>query len=550
MNNLEKIIIYIYEHKPKSKVEFDELRRKICGKLKISQPANHKLLLAYQKLLKNKSLKNDKQFEFFLRKAQIRTLSGVAIITSLTKPYNCPGDCVYCPTETKMPKSYLSSEPAAARALALKFDPYEQMRRRIMMLEQNGHPTDKIEFIIKGGTWNAYPLKYQYWFILESFRACNDFGHPERRTKTEVEESLSSLQRALREAQRKNEKAKHRIIGLTLETRPDAVNPTTIFHMRQMGCTRIELGLQAPDDKILKLVDRGHTVKQFKDAMLLLRQAGFKVDLHFMPDLPGTTPKHDLEMYKLLFSDPGFKPDMIKIYPCTVIKSAKLYKWYKAGRYKPYSDKKLFETLIKMKTATPRYCRISRLIRDIPNPDIEAGNAITNLREELKKEMSKRGLVCHCLRCREVGHIDIKAIKHKNKKTLEPKLFIEKYKTTGGTEYFLSFEDNKRQVVFAFLRLRLPNQNNLVNLKNLINLENLAFIRELHTYGQLVNVGKDEKTASQHKGLGKKMVAEAEKIAKKNKYQKIAVISGVGVRDYYRKLGYKLEKTYMTKKLV
>jgi len=568
MQQLENIVKYIIQQNPSTKANFDDTRRKICGKLKINQPSNRNLLSAYQNLVKKKRIKQDIQLEKLMRKADIRTLSGVAIVTSLTKPHPCPGGCVYCPTERKMPKSYLASEPAAARALGLKFSPYEQMQRRIEMLEKNGHPTDKIEYIIKGGTWNAYPLKYQYWFILESFRACNDLSHNTyhvSRNKKIIKhynnKTLKQLQKELNIEQNYNDfKAKHKIIGLTLETRPDIVTPTTILHMRQQGCTRIELGLQAPDDKILKLVRRGHTVQQFKDAMLLLRQAGFKVDLHFMPDLPGTTPKHDVEMYKLLFDDPGFKPDMVKIYPCTVIKSAELYKWYKNKKYKPYKEEELFESLIEMKKLTPRYCRISRLIRDIPNDDIQAGNAITNLREYLTQEMKKRGLKCKCLRCREVGHAVTSARQHLS--TITPKLFIDKYETIGGTEYFLSFEDKKRLVVFAFLRLRLPTSgmtNASLSLDNLAivnplyevlpEIKNSAFIRELHTYGQLLELGTKNKSASQHKGLGKKLVKEAERIVKNNKFKKLAVISGVGVRGYYRKLGYKKYGTYMVKKI-
>lgn len=450
----EKIILEIISRKPLLKAEFDNARRIACNKLKINQPPNHRLLSAYQNLIKKKRIKSNKPLEKLMRKADIRTLSGVAIVTSLTKPFPCPGKCVYCPSEAKMPKSYLRNEPAAARAFGLNFDPYEQMRRRIEMLEQNGHPTDKIEFIVKGGSWNAYSLAYQYWFVLESFKACNKMKNKKQDTRYK-QYSISNIQylkNTLENEQERNETTRHRIIGLTLETRPDLITPKTIYHMRQMGCTRVELGLQAPDDKILKLTKRGHTVQQFKDAMYLLRQAGFKVDLHFMPNLPGTTPNHDVEMYKQIFSDPGLKPDMVKIYPCSVVKSAELYNWYKKGKYKPYSDKKLLEALIQMKVATPRYCRISRLIRDIPATDIQAGNKETNLRQVLQAEMAKRGLKCECLRCREVGHITTSPHHYI---TTSPKLFVEKYETTGGMEYFLSYEDKKRQVVFAFCRLRL-----------------------------------------------------------------------------------------------
>ncbi|MBD3311305.1 MAG: tRNA uridine(34) 5-carboxymethylaminomethyl modification radical SAM/GNAT enzyme Elp3 [Candidatus Magasanikbacteria bacterium] len=553
INSPEKIILKIITKKPRNKAEFDDARRKVCSKLKIPQISNRNLLKAYQNLVKKKRVEPNKQLEFFMRKANIRTLSGVAIVTSLTKPHPCPGNCIYCPDEIKMPKSYLATEPAAARALALKFDPYRQMQKRIEMLARSGHPTDKIEYIVKGGTWNAYPLKYQYWFVLESFKACNNLSRKKKTSTTQQYNNITieKLKKQLKIEQNYNDKhAKHKIIGLTLETRPDAITAKTIYDMRIQGCTRIELGLQAPDDKILKLIRRGHTVEQFKKAILLLRQTGFKVDLHFMPDLPGTTANHDVEMYKLLFSDPGFKPDMVKIYPCTVIKTAKLYNWYKSGKYKPYSDKKLFEALIEIKTNTPRYCRISRLIRDIPTTDIKAGNLVTNLREELKKEMDKRGLKCRCLRCREVGH-STTTLQHNN--TSATHLFVDEYETVGGDEYFISFEDKKRQTVFGFLRLRLPNFDNSADLDNLYKLmpeiKDCAFIRELHVYGQLVGIGKQDNKATQHKGMGKKLVSRAEKIAKKAGFTKIAVISGVGVRNYYRKLGYKKQGTYMVKKI-
>ncbi len=321
--------------------------------------------------------------------------------------------------------------------------------------------------------------------------------------------------------------------------------------MRQQGCTRIELGLQAPDDTILTLIKRGHTVRQFRDAMHLLRQAGFKVDLHFMPDLPGTTPAHDVEMYKLLFSDPSLKPDMVKIYPNTVIPSAELYEWFKDGRYKPYGEKELFNALLEMKIATPRYCRISRLIRDIPENEIIAGNKVTNLREELEATLQSRGERCVCLRCREIS----RQYKHLKNDTV-PTLFIETYETIGGTEYFLTYEDPNRIAVYGFLRLRIPDHAPAKLLSTIMpELSHAAFIRELHVYGQLVGIGKQDNDASQHKGLGKKLVAAAERIVRDytatnhSPYpiKRIAVISGVGVRDYYRKWGYRKAGTYMIK---
>ncbi len=545
---LEKIVYELVEKQPRTKAEFDDIRRQTCNRLGVSQPPNRKLFSAYQTLVKKKRIKKQPAIERLFTKASVRSSSGIAVITSLLKPYACPGKCVYCPTEARMPKSYVATEPAAARSLRLNFDPYLLMQKRIEMLEQNGHPCDKIEYITKGGTWNAYPLKYQYWYIMESFKACNNFTRRKPIPHTSEEEwnekPLEALIEETEKEQRYNEGARHRIIGITLETRPDAITAKTIVHMRQQGCTRIELGLQATDDRILKLIKRGHTVDQFRKAIYLLRSAGFKVDLHFMPDLPGTTPEHDVEMYKQLFDDPALRPDMVKIYPNTVIKTAELYEWYLDGRYKPYGDQALFDALLQMKKLTPRYCRISRLIRDFPATEIEAGNIITNLRELLAYRLKQQHEQCLCLRCREIS-------RHQNEvpKDTSPQLFVEKYDTIGGTEYFLTFEDPNRIAVFGFLRLRLPAEQDSGVTTALPEIKDCAFIRELHVYGQMVEIGKTNEQASQHKGLGKKLVEAAEKIAVEVGFPKVSVISGVGVRGYYRKFGYKKTGTYMIKYL-
>jgi elongator complex protein 3 len=321
-----------------------------------------------------------------------------------------------------------------------------------------------------------------------------------------------------------------------LETRPDSISEKTLWQMREQGCTRLEIGVQHTNDKVLKLIKRGHTVEQVKHATELAKNFGFKTDFHLMPQLPGETAGKDLKMLESVFEDEGYRPDMIKIYPCTVVKGSELYDWLEAGKYKTYSTDKLVKILKEFKTTVPRYVRISRLIRDIPSHHIKGGNTVTNLRQVIQDEMKKEGLKCKCLRCREVGHVKLENIKD-----LKPVLFIDKYKTRGGMEYFLSYEDKKRQVVFAFCRLRI--------LKKADGFPFPSYIRELHTYGQLVKIGKKDKKSTQHQGLGKGLIKEAEKIVKKNKISKIAVISGVGVRDYYKKLGYKLENTYMAKKV-
>lgn len=553
----EKIIWECLKTLPTNDLDLQTLKRQVLSVVKTKTgrlPSKTDLLASYHKLLKGKRIPKNPALEKLLMRRAVRSLSGVAIVTSLVKPYPCPGECVYCPLDERMPKSYLSEEPAAARALTLKFSPYDQMAKRIQALESNGHPADKIEFIVKGGTWNSYPLAYQYWFILESFRAANESGKKNATKKSAFTEKspLEKLKTELFKQQHINEKSNHRIVGLTLETRPDCINYHTIWQMREQGCTRLEIGIQSTDDKVLKLTKRGHDTNASRQATELLRNYGYKVDFHLMPQLPGATAAGDLKMLESVFTDPGLKPDMIKIYPCTVVKGSELYDWFKDGKYKAYPVRKLIDILKIFKSHIPYYCRVSRLIRDIPGQYIEEGNKVTNLRQVIETEMKRDGLKCNCLRCREVGHA-LNTIKKdiNSKKDLEPKLFIDPYETWGGTEYFLSFEDAARRVVYAFCRLRIVNRQ-VVHPNKKLN-SYLAYVRELHTYGQLVPLAKKKRIVGvelvQHTGLGKKLMLEAEKIAKKSKSKKLAVIAGVGVRDYYRKLGYQLEKTYMVKKV-
>lgn len=527
---LEKLVKILSKSKIESQKDILRIIRNVAGDFKVSLPSIRNILKEYRRLIKRKKIKPNKNLESLLIKRKVRSLSGVVVVTVLTKPYACPGECVYCPSESQMPKSYLSNEPAAARAKLLKFNPYEQTLRRIQALEENGHPTDKVELIIKGGTWSAYPKKYQEWFIKRCFEACN----------------LKSSKNLL-SAQKINERAKHRIVGLTLETRPDSIDAEEIKHFRKVGCTRVELGVQTVYNNILQLVCRGHKVKDIIIATKLLKNAGFKVDYHLMPMLPEATPKKDFLMIHEIFKNPDFKPDMIKIYPCTVIAGSKLFKWWKTGKYKPYSTKKLVELLIKVKSEIiPKYCRISRLIRDIPSSSIIAGNKVTNLREVVQGELAKRGLNCKCLRCREAGHVATKKLKNRKTEKLKIKLFVDRYRASGGTEYFLSFENPKREVVYAFLRFRIPSKDAEQFISEI---KNSALVRELHTYGHLMPIGKTNTNSVQHKGLGKKLMKEAETIANKVGYKKIAVISGIGVRQYYRRLGYRQRGTYMLKSI-
>ncbi len=561
--------------------DVDKIKHSVLRAAKGKQPTKSELLKTYREMLDSGEVEKSAVIERLLQRGHIRSLSGVSVITVLTKPYACPGKCVYCPTESIMPKSYLSNEPAAQRALRNKFDPWLQISNRICMLEGNGHAVDKVEMIVKGGTWNAYRYDYQLWFIRRCYEACNRYGTsdanlpderadfkmkeidpettftnvnslevidaPNATTSDEIQKSIEIEKQKLAEAIKINEMAKYRIIGLTLETRPDWIRPEEVARMREMGCTRVEVGLQHTDDEVLKLIKRGHTVQQFKDGISLLRDAGFKVDLHTMPHLPGATPESDIKMYDILFDDPGLRPDMIKIYPCTVVPLSELQDWYDEGKFTPYPIEDLYRVLKEAKKRVPKYCRISRLIRDIPSDSITAGNKVTNLREMLQKDMEADGETCVCLRCREYGR---SSKKYDDLLKEEPQLFIEKFIAGNGTEYFLSYEDPQRRCVFAFLRLRLPSSQDEKILELMPEIKDCAFVRELHTYGHLVKIDAEASDSDvQHKGFGKKLMKEAENIATEKGFKTMAVISGVGVRQYYEKLGYHPGETYMLKNL-
>ncbi|MCK4453889.1 tRNA uridine(34) 5-carboxymethylaminomethyl modification radical SAM/GNAT enzyme Elp3 [Candidatus Parcubacteria bacterium] len=546
---IEKLIIKkLLRNKVKTLEGLAVIKRKIAKRYKISCPSNVELLKAYHNLVKNKGLKKNEILEELLRKRKIRSLSGVVVVSVLTKSYPCPGKCIYCPQEKGLPKSYLSGEPAVERAKRNKFNPYLQVIDRIRSLEIQGHPTDKIELRIIGGSWTAYPKKYQSWFITRCFAACNaEQRENERKTTRKI--------KSLEKEQKKNEKAKHRIVGISIETRPDLINEKEILNLRKLGITMVELGVQTTYDNILEKCQRGHSVKETIKATKLLKETGFKIMYQIMPNLPGSNPKKDFSSLKEIFQNPDFKPDWLKIYPCVVCKNTKLYQLWKQGKYKSYSDKQLINLLIQIKEILPYWVRTARLFRDIPAYHIESGSKISNLRQVVQKEMKKRGSTCHCIRCREVKE------KYNPKEKIY--LFSQDYEASNSKEIFLSFENKNRTKLYSLLRLRIPLQSStetrpraprpgVGSRYSILALKNSAIIRELHTYGQMIPIYRGSTSidlmAAQHKGLGKKLIREAEKITKeKFKLSKITVISGIGVRDFFRKAGYKLKDTYMVK---
>jgi len=541
----EVIIKHLLKNKIKTQADLATFKRKVGKKYRILCPSNVDLLEIYHKLVGKKRIEPLKNIEKLLRTRPIRSLSGIVNVSVLTKPYPCPGKCIYCPSQKGIPKSYLKGEPAVQRAILTNFNPYLQVQTRLKSLEKTGHPIDKIELRIIGGTWSYYPKQYQTWFVKRCFKAANEYEKNEK-CKMKNEKLQFKIQN-LETEQKLNEKAKCRIIGITIETRPDYVDFKEIERMRNLGITGVELGVQSIYDDILKLNKRGHNIKSTIKATRLLKDAGFKVSYQMMPNLPGSDFKRDIKMFQELFSNPDFRPDFLKIYPLALVKEAPLYRQYKKGKIKVYSHKDLIKLLIEIKREIPFWCRIQRIIRDIPSKDIVAGGVkISNLREVVQKEMREKGLKCKCIRCREVRDRDSPV------GTVPEKLYLfrEDYPASGGKEIFLSFEDKKRERLYALLRLRLPSQSHQVrSLEILPVLKNAAIIREVHTYGQMVPVG-EKSLSPQHRGLGKKLIKIAEGITKKEfGVKKIAVIYGIGVRCYWRNLGYKVKDTYMIKKI-
>ncbi len=520
------LIKQIIKKKPQTPEELANLKRRAAVKFsKKGFPKDSEILDYYRKNYSYRNSQLDKYFEQLLRAAPIRSLSGIVSVTVLTKPYPCPGHCIYCPQAANMPKSYLPNEPAAARASLLNFDPYKQVQRRLQSLQNQGHKTDKVELIILGATWSFYPKQYQTWFIKQCFKAANG--------------DKSSIKKSLEKLQKSNEKATNRIVGLTIETRPDYITKREIKRLRYLGVTRLEIGVQSIYDDVLKFNRRGHGVAASIAATKLLKDAGLKINYHMMLDLPSSNVKKDKEMFKVLFSDSRFQPDWLKIYPTSVLKGAPLYHLWKQGKYKPYSTKKLLNLIIEIKKIIPPYVRITRLIRDIPSEDIIAGSEVSNLRQEAQREMEKRHLQCRCIRCREIRQLNY-----------QEKIYLirRNYDASEGKEIFLSFESKDRRRLYALLRLRIPSQVFSHQKHFIEELNDCALIRELHTYGDIVPLQQHSQKASQHKGLGKKLIQEAEKISQKEfKLNKITIISGIGVRGYYRKLGYRLKGTYMVK---
>jgi elongator complex protein 3 len=531
-NLAEKFIIFLADKDLSNKEKFFRYQRQFSREQKTPFITSDLLLEAYHKLVSSGNISKNPQLENILTLKSTRSDSGIVVVSVLTKPYPCPGKCIYCPSQADAPKSYLDEEPAVARAKMCDYHPYKQMLARIRALEAVGHIASKISVRIIGGTWSYYPKQYQIWFVKELFRAANSDKSEFRIQNTELRNLIFE--------QTINENAKHRIVELSVETRQDFIDNDEIRRLRRLGVTKVELGVQSIYDEVLQKNLRGNTNIDTIKATRLLKDAGFKVSYQMMVNLLGATPSTDKAMFAELFSNSVYQPDHLKIYPMALVKESALYGYYKKNLFKPYDKEELIEVLKEAKQNVPPYCRIERVIRDIPAFYIvEGGAKVSNLRQEVLERLEREGKRCCCIRCREIKK-QYDGMKKYSLKRLD-------YDSAGGKEIILSYESDD-DVLLGFLRLRIPSNILDGNNNPISAIDGGGIIREIHVYGPQTEVGKFEKNNPQHQGYGRKLVEEAERICfEEYELPRIAVIAGVGVRGYFRKLGYDLIETYMIK---
>jgi len=500
-----------------------------------------KLFQYYMTYVKGKGNEfgENKKLETLLVGKKVRSHSGVLVVTVFTSPYpedengkpqkfSCEYDCAYCPNEPDQPRSYLLREPGVLRANQEKFDAYSQIMSRLRSLENMGHPLDKLEILILGGTFTSYPRYYIKKFIRDLFYAANTYFHPEKRERLKLSEE-----------QYINETTYIKIIGITVETRPDTVDLSFIKFVRKLGVTRIQLGVQHTDDFILRKINRKAYTAHTIFALKVLKNFGFKIDIHLMPNLPYASPEADEQMFKDVLENPLLQADQWKIYPCEIVPWTKIKKWYDEGKYVPYDDNLLREIIIQVKSNIHPWIRLNRVIRDIPSEYVCGGFDNPSLRDHIKKEMSERGLVCKCIRCREVKNGSTPGEK-------DLKLTIYKYEASNGDEYFISYTNTDTSVLYGFLRLRLPDykmkESSLYKDLYYELPSNIAWIRELHVYGKIQTTYGEKSNVQegvQHRGIGMRLLHEAERISFEHGFKDIAVIAGIGTREYYKKRGFK-----------
>ena len=606
--SFEDLVYYLLSIKELNAEHFRDAQRSFAKKNNLDTlPSKSQILQVYFDLVKEWKIDKNSDFELLLRKRAIRSMSGIVSVQVLTKPYPCPSHCIFCPNDPEMPKSYIKSEPGAMRAWLNQFDPIKQVYNRLYSLQQTGHKTDKIEMIVLGGTWDFYPDDYKREFIQRLYDACNTFSQLEIENKVQNSDRKYSFQvknedqiqlsSSLSEAVKLNETAENRIIGLTIETTPPFVTHANCRERREMWVTRIEMWVQSTDDQILDLNKRWHTLAEIRTAMNRLRQYGFKISIHIMPGLYGSTVEKDIKTFRDIYTDKNIKPDEIKFYPTSVIPNTELYTLYLEWKYQPITTEEISQIIRQtFREIIPPYTRIKRLIRDIPATEISAGSNVTNLsqlmHETLLKEYQKSDqdyrsnfyqrlypnlqvfenedvLIQQCLAqdsddikslilgvqpnlsdFRHFVSLDTRSreMRNKTEQTEHLNLVVRKYRSGVGEEYFISFED-ELGYLYGFTRLLMIEEDQNIKREGLW--KKTALIRELHVYGSLQSLkqAEDQNVKVQHSWLGKQLLFLAEKISQVAWYERLSVISGVWVREYYAKLGYKLDWTYMVKDL-
>lgn len=521
-NLSRKVIEKIEEQEIEEKEEVEKLKKKYCKELSFNGMPKNSDILKYAKDSEERAKK-------VLKTKPMRTISGIANIAIMARPAPCGGGCIYCPKGKNAPQSYTGKEPATRRAIRNEYDPYDQVHDRLNQYEKNGHSIEKSKLIVMGGTFPFQDPEYQREFLKEAYNAFNTYKNDSGEAST------------LAEAKEINETAEVRNVGVTFETRPDICKEEHINRILEMGGTRTEMGVQTVFDETHEITNRGHGMEKVIESTKRLKNAGFKVAYHLMLGLPGEGYEEDIEKFKKAFSDSDLQPDEVKIYPCEVIQGTELYRRYEEGEFDPITDEEAKKRLKKIqKDIIPPHVRIKRVMRDIPSTEVDAGPQLTNMRQMALNELHSEGKRCRCIRCREVGHV-------KRTHNLEPaeeniELLERNYEASGGIEYFQSFEDTENDIILGFTRLRAPSESfrEEIDSKTLI-------VRQLKVLGSATDIGS--KGEVQHKGYGKKLMENAEKKAKSLGKQKIVVISAVGTREYYRKLGYEKEGCYMTKEL-
>lgn len=544
------IIDDIIEGKISTRRDLEVRKRQLCRELKLSRFMSNANILEYASE-EEKELVSDT-----LKKKPTRTKSGVAIVAVMCHPHKCPhGRCLYCPESDIAPPSYTGEEPAALRGRMFEYHPYVQCFNRLAQLKKIGHPIDKVELIIMGGTFPSRDLCYQEWFVSQCLKAMTDFGlildnnaefEINNKLIREFEKDVVKTYPPndyvlIEDIQLANENSKVRCVGMTFETRPDYCKKEHINRMLDFGVTRVELGVQTLSDKLYEKVKRGHTIADVIESNQLLRDSAIKVAMHMMPGL-FVRQKEDLKMFKQLFSDENFKPDMLKIYPCLVTKGSEIYDMWQEGIYRPYNDEEAVDLIVEIKKILPKWVRTMRIQRDIPSTLIEAGVQKSNLGELVYNKLDENHINCQCIRCREIGHKKT----NENYALEDFRLFKESYTACGGEETFISIEDKNEESIAGFLRFRIPSQNTF---RPEIT-DKTALIRELHVYGNMIQIGDKNPSIGQHTGFGEKLLMEAENLAIDNDKDEIAIISGIGTRNYYRKFGYERKGPYMAKKLI